>query len=82
LHAFSEKIDALARQKAGKGEEWSTYRFESLDNGVLVTGSNHDIVTRGPTKGRRRWRGNVGQARVFISAAEWADCLAQAKSST
>jgi hypothetical protein len=81
MSALEEKIDALARQKAGKGEEWSPYRFESLEDGVLVTGANHTLVTRGPTKGQRRWRGNVGQARVFFSSAEWADCVDQAKQS-
>lgn len=69
-------LDRIARQKAGKGEEWSVYAARVYPmppkqlEGVYVTGANHRPLTRGPRKGELTW-GSEGKATAFITAAEY-----------
>lgn len=79
---FPEAIEALARQKAGKGDEWSPYIMRAVPmppkplEGIQITGANHRALLRGPRKGERTWT-NEGKVTVFVTAAEYRAAVSQ-----
>jgi hypothetical protein len=78
-------LDLHAREKAGKGEEWSVYLYRRLpmDRQVAdvfeLTGANHRALSRGPRKGRTTWTGTDPKSRctVYITPAEHEAWLAK-----
>jgi len=77
---MSPALDALCRQKAGKGDDWSPYAFTCIPRGsamathVEITGARHRLASRGPRKGQRIW-GNEDKATVILSLDEYRSCF-------
>jgi hypothetical protein len=73
-----DSYDEHAREKLGKGPEWSVYLYrclpeDSRTTDVLeLTGANHRTLMSGPRKGQRTWRDADPASRktVYITPAE------------
>jgi hypothetical protein len=64
MNDIRNHIDVIAIRKAGI-EGWEPYRYERVgSDGSLITGGIPSLVTRGPNKGKKRWKGKGTQVVV------------------
>lgn len=47
-------------------EGWEPYKFERIGEDFLVTGGPSRVLTRGPRKGEKTWRGSI-KSQVLVS---------------
>lgn len=67
---ISERVDAMnaaARRKARKGQDWHPYFYERVHGGLIVKGCRAQPKTRGPNKGELRYFTGEDQATVLVT---------------
>lgn len=57
-------MDVVAKRKAGNIDGWVPWFYRREEGGLIIKGGVPTLVTRGPTKGRRRWNTKESQTVV------------------
>lgn len=57
-------MDVVAKRKAGNIEGWEPWFYQAVEGGLIIKGGVPTLVTRGKTKGRRRWNTKESQTVV------------------
>lgn len=63
--------DTIAKQRAGNIEGWEPFYLELITGGLIIKGGVPTLVTRGPTKGEKRW--NTKEAQTVMVSNDDAD---------
>lgn len=57
-------MDVVTKRKAGNIDGWAPWFYQRVEGGLIIKGGVPTLVTRGPTKGRRRWNTKESQTVV------------------